>query len=177
MKQQGATISVWGVGTKLATAYDQPALGGVYKLTAIRERAGGWSYRLKLSEERIKISNPGIQQVRRFTLEGEFRGDAIYDEESGCPTPVEITHPSDSTRTKTMPEGASHEDLLQPVYRGGELIVETPALTQIQKRTREQLTHLHATVKRLQHPHEYPAGVERTLHERKLELIRKAKQV
>ena len=176
LKHQGAKISVWGVGTQMVTGGAQSALGGVYKLGAIRNDAGEWEPKVKLSEQAIKVSNPGIQQVRRFTLNGEFRGDAIYDEASGCPTPVEITHPSDSTRTKTIPDGASHEDLLQPVYRGGELVAESPALTQIQKRTREQLTHLHATVKRLQHPHEYPAGVERTLHKRKLELIRKAKQ-
>ena len=176
LKHQGAKISVWGVGTQMVTGGAQSALGGVYKLGAIRNDAGEWEPKVKLSEQAIKVSNPGVQQVRRFTLDGEFRGDAIYDEASGCPTPVEITHPSDPTRTKTMPDGASHEDLLQPVYRGGELVAESPALTQIQKRTREQLTHLHATVKRLQHPHEYPAGVERTLHEQKLELIRKAKQ-
>lgn len=175
LKHQGAKIGVWGVGTQMVTGGVQSALGGVYKLGAIRNDAGEWEPKIKLSEQAVKVSNPGIQQVRRFTLNGEFRGDAIYDEENGCPTPVEITHPSDSTRTKTMPEGATHEDLLQPMYRGGELVAETPALTQIQKRTREQLTHLHATVKRLQHPHEYPAGVERTLHERKRELIRKAK--
>jgi nicotinate phosphoribosyltransferase len=40
LKHQGAKVNVWGVGTKLATAYDQPALGGVYKLTAIRGRRG-----------------------------------------------------------------------------------------------------------------------------------------
>ena len=176
LKHQGAKISVWGVGTQMVTGGAQSALGGVYKLGAIRNDAGEWEPKIKLSEQAIKVSNPGVQQVRRFTVGGEFVGDAIFDEEEGCRIPVEIVHPSDPTRTKTMPDGASHEDLLQPVYRGGELVAESPALTQIQKRTREQLTHLHATVKRLQHPHEYPAGVERTLHERKLELIRKAKQ-
>ena len=32
LKLQGAKIDTWGIGTKLITAYDQPALGGVYKV-------------------------------------------------------------------------------------------------------------------------------------------------
>jgi len=175
LKHQGAKISVWGVGTQMVTGGSQPALGGVYKLGAIRNAAGKWEPRIKLSEQAVKVSNPGIQQVRRFTLDGEFRGDAIFDEEHGLTEPVTIVHPSDGTRTKTMPDGASTEDLLQPVYRGGKLVAELPSLPQIQQRAREQLTKLHTTVKRLQHPHAYPAGVERTLHERKLELMRRAK--
>ena len=175
LKHQGAKISVWGVGTQMVTGGAQPALGGVYKLGAIRNEHGEWEPKIKLSENAVKVSNPGIQQVRRFSLNGEFRGDAIYDEEHGCPDQVEIVHPSDPSRSKVMQAGASHEDLLQPVFRGGKLVGEQPTLPQIQNRCREQLTHLHATVKRLQHPHEYPAGVERTLHDRKVQLIQKAK--
>ncbi|MEO8270672.1 MAG: nicotinate phosphoribosyltransferase, partial [Aureliella sp.] len=66
LKQQGATIGVWGVGTKLVTAYDQPALGGVYKLGAIEDVTGHWHPKIKLSEQWIKTSTPGIQQVRRY---------------------------------------------------------------------------------------------------------------
>lgn len=175
LKHQGAKISVWGVGTQMVTGGSQPALGGVYKLGAIRNEQGEWEPKIKLSENAVKVSNPGIQQVRRFTLNGEFRGDAIYDEEHGCPEQVEIVHPADVSRSKFMPEGAAYEDLLQPVFKAGKLVSELPALPQIQSRCRAQLTHLHATVKRLQHPHEYPAGVERTLHERKMMLIQKAK--
>lgn len=175
LKNQGARIGVWGVGTQLVTGGTQPALGGVYKLSAIRNERGEWEPKIKLSEQAVKVSNPGIQQVRRFTLDGEFRGDVIFDEEAGCPEPVEIIHPADITRGKLMPEGATHEDLLQPLFRAGKLATELPTLPQIQARCREQLTHLHATVKRLDHPHEYPAGVERSLHDRKLEMIQKAK--
>ncbi len=56
LKNQGAQISVWGVGTKLVTAYDQPALGGVYKLGAIQDEQGHWHPKLKLSEQPIKTS-------------------------------------------------------------------------------------------------------------------------
>src|SRR3954462_15536750 len=63
LHEQGAKIDTWGVGTKLVTAYDQPALGGVYKLGAIRGDDGEWEYKLKLSEQPLKISPPGIQQV------------------------------------------------------------------------------------------------------------------
>jgi nicotinate phosphoribosyltransferase len=176
LKHQGAKISVWGVGTQMVTGGAQSALGGVYKLGAIRNEAGAWEPKIKLSEQAVKVSNPGIQQVRRFTLDGEFRGDAIFDEEQGCAEPVENMHPSDATRSKSMPVGATHEDLLQPVFRGGKLVLVLPTLSEIQNRCREQLNHLHATVTRLQHPHEYSAGVERGLHERKLAMIAAAKR-
>ncbi len=175
LKHQGARINVWGVGTKLVTGGEQPALGGVYKLGAIRNEAGEWEPKIKLSEQSVKVSNPGIQQVRRFTLDGEFRGDAIFDEETGCPDVVEIMHPADPTRAKTMPAGAAYEDLLRPVFRQGILVGSPPTLPEIQARCRDQLSHLSPTIKRLQNPHEYPAGVERTLSDRKLAMIAAAK--
>lgn len=176
LKHQGAKISVWGVGTQMVTGGSQPALGGVYKLGAIRHAAGEWEPRIKLSEQAAKVSNPGIQQVRRFTLNGEFCGDAIFDEASGLAQPVTIVHPCDATRIKIMPEEATSEDLLQPVFRGGELVMALPALPEIRQRGSGQLARLHASVKRLQHPHDYPAGVERLLQARKLELIRQARR-
>ena len=175
LKHQGAKINVWGVGTQMVTGGAQSALGGVYKLGAIRNDAGDWEPRIKLSEQAVKVSNPGIQQVRRYSLNNEFRGDAIFDETAGCPEQVTLVHPSDVTRTKTLPEGCSFEDLLKPVYRLGKLVDPLPTLPESQQRCREQLGHLHATVKRLQHPHEYPAGIEQGLHDRKLALIQQAK--
>lgn len=175
LKHQGAKIGVWGVGTRLVTGGEQAALGGVYKLGAIRNEAGAWEPKIKLSEQAAKTSHPGIQQVRRFTLDGEFRGDAIFDEEVGLPRPAAIVHPSDATRTKEMPAEATWEDLLEPVYRGGKLVMDLPDLPRIRRRGREQLASLHSSVKRLRHPHEYPAGLERGLHERKMEMIRQAK--
>src|SRR6185295_7194692 len=101
LKVEGAAIDVWGVGTKLATAYDQPALGGVYKLAAVRRPGQAWTYRVKLSEQTVKVSTPGIQQVRRFVAGGEFMADAIYDEELGLGAgDVTIVDPVDPTRQK-----------------------------------------------------------------------------
>ena len=67
LKQQGATIDVWGVGTRLVTAYGEPALGGVYKLAMVREPGGPWQPRIKVSEQAVKLSTPGRLQIRRFT--------------------------------------------------------------------------------------------------------------
>jgi nicotinate phosphoribosyltransferase len=175
LKHQGAKISVWGVGTKLVTGGEQSALGGVYKLGAIRNAEGVWEPKIKLSEQAVKVSNPGVQQVRRFSVSGEFRGDAIFDEEQGCPEPTIITHPNDPNRAKVMPEDTPWEDLLIPVYRAGGLVMRLPALSESQARCREQLQHLHATVKRLQHPHKYTAGLESTLAARKIQMIHAAR--
>jgi len=171
IKDQGGAVSVWGVGTKLVTAFDQPALGGVYKLAAIRAPGGEWKPRVKLSEQAIKVSNPGIQNVRRFMKNGEAIGDVIWDELHGNPDEWVMVDPADPTRRKYLPPGTESHDLLMPVMRNGGLTSARPRLVDIRARTQAQLELFHTGIKRLDHPHEYPVGLEAGLHERKTALI------
>ncbi|AHF89991.1 nicotinate phosphoribosyltransferase [Opitutaceae bacterium TAV5] len=175
LKQQGAKIGSWGVGTRLVTAYDQPALGGVYKLGAIREPGGDWEFKLKLSEQVAKISNPGILQVRRHTHAGEFVGDTIYNEQDPPPAGAAtfIIDPADLTRRKAIPADATAEDLLVPIFRGGRLVYDPPALETIRTHAQTQLSRLYRGTRRLLNPHEYPVGLDPKLHDLKTRLILK----
>jgi nicotinate phosphoribosyltransferase len=178
LKEQDAKISVWGVGTKLVTAYDQPALGGVYKLAAIRNDEGEWDYKLKLSEQSIKINNPGVQQVRRFFYNNECLADMIYDTEN---TPEDgnctIIDPVDYTKRKKIAAGARYEDLLVPVFRNGSRVYELPSIEDIRQRARKQLESFHYGVKRFINPHVYPVGLEESLYHHKLDLILRLRKV
>ena len=176
LKQQGAKIAIWGVGTHLATAYDQPARGGVYKLGAIRNSADGpWEYKIKLSEQTAKTSIPGIQQVRRFSRAGQFIGDAIYNEPFGVTMPATIVDPRDIHRFKTIPDDAEWEDLLAPVFRGGKRAYDVPGIHDARKRAMEQVQKLHPSIKRFANPHEYPAGLDQRLSELRTELMLKSR--
>ncbi|HEY2032007.1 MAG TPA: nicotinate phosphoribosyltransferase [Myxococcales bacterium] len=174
LKAQGARIVSWGVGTRLVTAYDEPALGGIYKLAAVRE-GEGWSPRIKISEQTAKTSIPGILQVRRFTVSGELRGDMIYDVTGDAPGSV-LVDPLDPTRRKGMPQGALSEDLLVPVIRKGETVYAQPPLEEVRARTQAQLAQLHPAIKRLVNPHLYPVGLQPSLHERRTRMILEARQ-
>ncbi len=171
LKQQGARINVWCVGTKLVTAYDQPALGGVYKLSALRAPDGAWHHKLKLSEQSAKATNPGILQVRRFRTGKEFVGDAIYDELQTRNGGTIIVDPADPTRRKHFPRDAVSEDLLVPVLKKGDVVGEAPSLPAIRERAQNQIAMLHAGIKRFHNPHQYPAGLELQLHDLKTQLI------
>ena len=176
LKQQGARINVWGVGTRLVTAYDQPALGGVYKLSAVLEKGAPWQHRIKLSEQVAKVSTPGVQQVRRFTAHGEFLGDMIYDLDSASPPGCAIVDRLDPTRRKLIPDDAEFEDLLVPVFRDGRLVYSEPALAGVRERTQVQLGGLHPGHKRFLNPHEYPVGLSPALHELRMQLITAARE-
>ncbi|MDE3067155.1 MAG: nicotinate phosphoribosyltransferase [Verrucomicrobiota bacterium] len=175
LKDQGARINVWGVGTKLVTAYDQPALGGVYKLGAVRRRDGRWHYKVKLSEQTAKISTPGIHQVRRFRSGREFIADAIYDVEQGAPEQFTMVDPWDPTRRKHVAPGTAFEDLLIPVFKKGRPVYQSPPLHEIRRRTQSQLAMFHPGVKRFINPHQYPVGLESGLYDLKTELILRAR--
>ncbi|WP_026464120.1 nicotinate phosphoribosyltransferase [Adhaeribacter aquaticus] len=171
LKLQGARIDTWGIGTKLVTAYDQPALGGVYKLAALRKKTGEWEYKLKLSEQLIKISTPGIQQVRRFYNEDGFVADMIFSKEQPIGTSATIVDPSDITKRKTITAGIAHQDLLIPVFKAGELVYECPTLKAIQEYAKQQVNQLHPSIRRFLNPHIYPVGLEEQLNNKKLSII------
>jgi len=175
LRQQGAAISVWGVGTKLVTAFDQPAMGGVYKLVAVRRPGDVWQYKVKISEQAIKISNPGILQVRRYNTGDELVGDLIYDEEMGISDEIVMVDPMDNTRRKKIPASTPSKDLLVPVARNGKVIYEGPPIKEIQDKARQELARFHFGIKRFVNPHRYPVGLELKLHELKTRLILKAR--
>ncbi len=177
LKEQGAKIAVWGVGTKLATAYDQPAMGGVYKMSAIRRNGGEWEYKVKLSEQAIKTSTPGILQVRRFRAGDENVGDMVFDERIGVTGAATIVDPMDMTRRKPMPVDAETEDLLVPVFRSGQCVYEMPPLVDVRRRAMEELSRFHSGVKRFVYPHEYPVGLEQGLFDLKTMLVMRARRV
>ncbi len=176
LKQQGATIAVWGVGTKLATSHDQPALGGVYKLGALRQADGSWSPRVKLSENTVKTSIPGMLQVRRFEDTNDYVADMIFDELSGQNESRRIVDPNDPTRSKDIPANAAWHDLLVPVTRNGKFVYQNESLDVIRNRAQNELSQLHSGVRRLLNPHEYPVGLEPSLHTLRAQMIEKARQ-
>ena len=176
LKQQGAAISVWGVGTKLVTAYDQPALGGVYKLGAIQDAGGEWKPKIKLSEQLIKTSTPGKQQVRRyFDDSGRAIADMIYNELQPSSETCVIVDPLDPAHKREMSATGTFEDLLQPMMRGGRLIAELPILADVRSKTLEQVQQFHASILRFDNPHKYPVGLEQRLHELKARLVLEAR--
>ena len=146
LKRAGAKIGVWGVGTKLATAYDQPALGGVYKLSALRNERGEWEDKVKLSNDPIKCSVPGQLQVRRTTDGARHVGDAIIDD----------------------PDAAG---LLVPVFRGGERVYAVPDAAASRALALAELARLPEATVRLEAPAPYPVTLDPALRERRDALI------
>lgn len=175
LKQQGAMIAVWGVGTKLATAYDQPALGGVYKLGAIQQNDGRWSHRIKLSEQLIKTSIPGMLQVRRFENEAGMVADMIHDELTPAGNARMIIDPRDATRRRKIDANASVRELLIPIARQGKVVVDDEPLEISRARARRELARLHSSSKRFSSPHEYPVGLEPKLNALRSSMIETAR--
>lgn len=172
LKRQGARINVWAVGTNLVTAASQPALDGVYKLSAIRGPGEQWKYKLKLSEQMTKVSNPGILQVKRYTNKEGYTADAIYDIHLGINESAQIIDPFDPTRVKFINKNWASQDLLIPIFKDGKCIYDSPALPQIRSTTFKELDKVHTGIKRFLNPHEYTVGMEKALYDLKVNLIR-----
>jgi nicotinate phosphoribosyltransferase len=172
LKDQGARIAAWGVGTRLVTGADEAALGGVYKLGAVRDGPGApWRHRVKISEQSSKTTIPGVLQVRRFRHAHGFLADAIWDELTGIPAAPVIVDPFDPTRRREIDEGTPWEDLLVPVFRRGRRVYDPPPLAESRARTAAQLAGFHTGVKRFVHPHQFPVGLERGLFDLRTELV------
>lgn len=177
LKKQGATIAAWGVGTKLVTGQDDGALGGVYKINAIRDEDGVWQPRIKLSEQAVKVSTPGVLQVRRFSQDGALVADAVLDESSGPVEECTIIDPVDHTRRRTLSNSLDAQDLLAPLYVDGKPAPgRDDSLHAGRERAKAGLKSLHPTIRRFTYPHVYPVGLEQELHELRTRLILEARR-
>ncbi|AEB06782.1 nicotinate phosphoribosyltransferase [Coriobacterium glomerans PW2] len=174
---QGAPIDSFGVGTKLATCYDQPALGGVYKLAARRDPGdSAWTPVLKLSEQPYKRTIPGVQRLRRYMDEaGCPVCDMIYDEaylegadDARGTTLVAV----DDAALVTSVRGLASRELLEPVVRAGRGVGPRESLEAARERCSSAIASLDPAHKRFLYPQTYVVGMESGLARVRDELVR-----
>ncbi len=183
LKRQGAPINSWGVGTHLITSADHPALGGVYKLVAIREGDSPWEPRIKLSSNPAKMTDPGRKRLIRFYDDSDRPlADLIrlHEEvpdsiESGqaCP-PVPFAERHDLSFLRAVWDAARCEEMLKPVMREGRRVGNQPTLDEIRSRARDQVTALPDELKRLRNPELYAVGLSPRLAAERVRMVRQA---
>lgn len=169
LKIQGAKIDVWGIGTKLITAYDQPALGAVYKMVSI-----DGDDTIKLSNNVEKISTPGKKQVWRITdsKDGKSEGDYLtFDDEN--PSQLETLHmfdPNHPVISKKI-KNFDAQPMLHDIFVEGDLIYDLPDITTIKSYAKHSLNDLWDEYKRILNPETYPVDLSQKLYDAKMNLI------
>lgn len=157
LKLQGSAINLWGVGTKLITAYDQPALGAVYKLAQV-ESGGKVSNKLKISNDPGKITNPGYKKVVRLydNQTNKALADLIMldEEEIDTDKPLTIFHPIHTWKKRELTDFHGKE-LMVPVLLDGKLVYDLPKVKDIQNHLKEELETMWPATTRFTNPHEY----------------------
>ncbi len=168
--RQGAKIDSFGVGERLITSKSDPVFGGVYKLCAVEDGQGNIIPKIKVSENVGKITNPGFKKVYRFFNRDTGMAEAdyicLYDETVDDSQPLEICHPHDRWKRKTMRNFRAVE-LLQPIFKGGELVYTLPSLKDIRTSCAYNVSTLWPEVKRFDFPHQYYVDLSPRLMELK----------
>jgi nicotinate phosphoribosyltransferase len=181
--QSGAPIDAWGVGTRLVTGWNDPALTGVYKIVAKKE-GPAYEPRIKISNQAEKITNPGVKNIMRFyNGNRQVLADLIYLEEEaddlerriGRREPVRFNHPATEYARFTLSEYSAVKKLLEPVMLKGNIIQKQPSIQDIKLYRQSEVDSLDETFKRLLNPHIYKISLSDRLKDLKTELIRQIK--
>ena len=171
---QGACIDSFGVGERLITSRSSPVFDGVYKLAAVEEPDGTIVPRIKISENIGKITNPHFKKVYRFYSKDSGMAEADYiclhDEVVDDTQPLEICDPDATWKKKVLTDFTARE-LQVPIFRGGRLVYQKPALDDIRAYCADQLTTLWPEVLRFDYPHNYYVDLSEKLLKIKLDLL------
>ncbi len=179
LKMQKAKIDVWGVGTKLITAYDQPALGAVYKLVAIENDQGEVEDTIKLSSNAEKVSTPGKKQVWRITRksDGKSEGDyvTLWNENPMDQESIYMFHPVHTYISKTVTEFDARP-LLHDIFVDGKRVYELPNLEEIKAYSHSCLDALWDEYKRDLNPQPYPVDLSSDCWNHKMAIMDKVRK-
>ena len=177
--QQGAKIDSWGVGTKLITSEDLPALGGVYKMSAVIDKDGTITPKIKLSDNTAKITNPAFKSLYR--LYDKENGMAIADlitvkgEEVDESKPLTLFHPVETWKRHEV-ENFTAEELLTQIVKDGKLVYKFPKLMEIQAYSKGELEKFWEEYLRLDMPQVYKVDLSDKLHTLKTKMIDEIRQ-
>lgn len=180
LKNQGAEINSWGVGTRLITSADMPALGGVYKLSGIEED-GIITPKIKISENPEKITNPGFKNIYRVydNSTGKAEADFIFlrnEDEYDQTKPLTLTHPTERWKQIEF-SNYSLRKLHVDVIKNGELVYKLPSLKEIKEYTNKELESFWDEYKRLDKPHVYKVDLSDKLYALKKGMLEKIRGI
>lgn len=173
LKNQGARIDMWGIGTKFITAYDTPALGGVHKIVG-RKQEGDWIALIKISENLEKIINPGMKKIYRlYDQDGMAKGDylCLDTEKLDSLQEIVLKHPTNPLKSKRVTHFKAVE-LLIPIFEDGQLVYAVPTLEQTRIFHRAQKNTFWEEYLRLDNPEIYPVALSDELLALKDRLIK-----
>lgn len=179
LRAQGAKIDSWGIGTKLITAYDQPALGAVYKMVSIEDDNGNMADTIKISGNPEKVTTPGLKRLYRIVnlANNRSEGDYIALEEENPQEEkrLKMFHPVHTFLRKYVTNFEARE-LHVDIIENGRRVYELPSLYDIQAYAREQLELLWEEYKRTLNPEEYPVDLSQKCWDHKMNLIQQVKE-
>jgi putative nicotinate phosphoribosyltransferase len=176
LKQEGARIDAWGIGTKLITAYDNPALGAVYKLSCLEDENGNMVDRLKVSENPAKLTIPGIKRVYRIINKenGMAAGDyiALESEDVSKEKSIKLFHPTHTYLEKEV-ENFEARDLHVDVFKDGRQVYAIPSVQESAQYFKENKKTLWNEYLRLLNPEFYPVDLSTKCWENRNNILRK----
>jgi nicotinate phosphoribosyltransferase len=179
LKAQGAKIDVWGIGTKLITAFDQPALGAVYKIVAIENEHGEMEDTIKISGNPEKVTTPGVKKLYRIINSVSHRSEGDYialsHENPAEEDHLKMFHPVHTYISKFVSNFEARE-LHHDIFMDGKLVYELPDIFEIQQFSAENMGVLWDEYKRSLNPEEYPVDLSQNCWDNKMEVIQKVKE-
>jgi nicotinate phosphoribosyltransferase len=176
LKNQGARIDAWGVGTNMITSKDCPAFGGVYKLAAIQGKEGAFIPKVKISENLDKITYPGNKTVFRIyeKKNNKIKADLItfVDETFNTEEDLLIFDPN-ATWKKTLLIGGTYEmrELLVPIFDKGKCVYNSPSVMEIAQYCKREKETLWEEAQRLFNPHQVFVDLSQKLYDSKSKLL------
>ena len=176
LKQQGAAITSWGVGTNLITSKDNPAFGGVYKLAAIQKEDGSFQPKIKLSENIEKVTNPGNKTFYRIYDKGtgKIKADLIclVDEVFDEAAPLKLFDPAAPWKKTRLAAGSyTLREMLVPVIAQGKTVYTSPTVMEIREICAREKDTLWEETRRFENPHEVYVDLSQKLYDMKTELL------
>ena len=176
LKEQGAAITSWGVGTNLITSKDCPSFGGVYKLAAIQAPDGSFIPKIKLSENSEKITNPGNKKIYRIYEKesGKIKADLICLEEETYEENQDLMlfDPLEPWKKTLLKAGTyTLRELMVPVFIKGNCVYTSPKTMEIRDYCLKEQDTLWEETRRLVNPHKVYVDLSDNLYQTKINLL------